>query len=79
MTSVPAILAKRLDALVEAGVIAGWQDAGGRNSGLGAAPLPALIFPLNEGPASTFNNADDMATAVAVLERFDAMALAPRG
>lgn len=70
MQSVPAPLAERLNALKDNGVIAGWQDAGGPNSGLSDDPLPALIFPISEDGASTYYNEVDLRMAICALETF---------
>jgi hypothetical protein len=69
-------LAARLDALKKNGTIAGWQDrAVTVNYGLSKAPLPALIFPINYGNATTYYNQDDLALAVSALEEFGPMVL----
>lgn len=62
--------ARRLNDLKKRKVIAGWQDAGGPNYGLSKAPLPALIFPLSEGPASTFYDERKLVMAISALETF---------
>ena len=71
MTSVPSALAQRLNDLHAAGYIAGWQDAGGPNYGLGTEPLPALVFPLGEGvPARTCYTEPELRELVQVVETF---------
>ncbi len=72
------VLVQRLDDLKDAGIIAGWQRGGGPNYGLSAAPLPWLIFPAAEGPARAFYDAFALGEAIAVLEEFGPMQLAPR-
>ena len=70
----------RLDALRASGAIAGWQDFGGRgghSAGL-SRHLPALIFPADEGGATTYYSEADLATAASVLERFGAVSLSGR-
>lgn len=70
MQSIPAELADRLDALKAAGVIAGWQDAGGPNYGLSKDPLPALIFPVSGGPASSHFSPVSLRAEIVALETF---------
>lgn len=66
----------RLQALKDAGAIAGWQDRGAtQNQGLSKSPLPALIFPIHEGGASTFYDKAALETAIASLEQFGPMQL----
>ena len=66
----------RLDRLQESGLIAGWQDSGGPNYGLGEAPLPAKLFPANGGPAYTIRSEYD---AVGVLDMVEAVGFTPYG
>jgi hypothetical protein len=70
MATVPESLRARLDRLKSDGRIAGWQDAGGPNYGLATKPLPALIFPINEGPAVSAHDPEQLDTLVSLLERF---------
>jgi hypothetical protein len=71
-------LIERLDALKAAGTIAGWQRGGGPNYGLSRMPLPWLIFPAHEGPATTYYSANELEAAVASLEQFGPMQLSGR-
>jgi hypothetical protein len=68
-------LAARLDELKRKQIIAGWQAGGGPNYGLSKEPLKAKIFPSDGGPASSYASDAELATAVAVLEEFGALAL----
>jgi hypothetical protein len=71
-------LIDRLDALKAEGVIAGWQAGGGSNYGLSLAPLPWLIFPLNERPATSYYRAEELERDVTALERFGPIHLSGR-
>lgn len=71
-------IAQDLDRLKRDRVIAGWQRGGGPNYGLSAAPLPWLIFPANEGPATTYYNQRDLRAAVSALQQFGPMQLSGR-
>lgn len=75
MNPIPSSLADRLDALKASGAIAGWQNGGGTNFGLGRAPLPLLIFPLNFGPAVSYYSTAALETAVKALETFGDLVL----
>jgi hypothetical protein len=41
-------------------------------------PLPWLIFPAHEGPATTYYSANELEAAVASLEQFGPMQLSGR-
>lgn len=71
---VPKAIARRLDLLKSAGVIAGWQDSGGPNYGLSKRPLPALVFPAAGTGAKTFYDENELGLHVSVLEHFGPIA-----
>jgi hypothetical protein len=71
-------LIERLDALKNEGAIAGWQAGGGENHGLSRTPLPWLIFPTHEGPATSYYNSYELVAAVEALEKFGPMQLVGR-
>lgn len=74
MIHVPKAIARRLDLLKSAGVIAGWQDSGGPNYGLSKRPLPALVFPAAGTGAKTFYDENELGLHVSVLEHFGPIA-----
>lgn len=75
MNPIPEALAARLEALKLKGVIAGWKDGGGPNYGRGERPLPAIIFPATEGPATTYYSLTSIANAIRALELFGPLGL----
>jgi hypothetical protein len=72
------VLVQRLDALKEAGTIAGYQRGGGPNYGLSRAPLPWLIFPVDGSGATTYYNSVDLGEAINVLQTFGPTVLTGR-
>ena len=61
-------LRDRLDRLRERGVIAGWQDGGRMSTGLRKTLLPALIFPVNGGPAAAYYSEASMENDAILLQ-----------
>ncbi len=64
-------LTQRLDALKDAGVIAGYE-APHRNQGRLGAMLPWVVMPAIPGPAATYYNDRDLDVAIRHMEVFGA-------